>query len=99
MVANFRLAPLEEKKTVNRIISAERLPGCRLKVVFDDGLTGTFAVEPERRGGVFLKLLDPKVFNAVTVNSDFGSVEWQGGVDLCPDTMREAMADFDGAPI
>jgi hypothetical protein len=75
-----------------RIVSAQPLSGCRLKVVFNDGLTGVFAVEPERRGGVFLKLLEPRVFDAVSVNPDFGCVEWPGGIDLCPDTMRQAMA-------
>ena len=43
-----------------RIVSAQPLPGCRLQIAFDDGLTGVFAVEPDRRGGVFLKLLDPR---------------------------------------
>ena len=74
-----------------RIISAEPLPQCRLKVAFNDGVSGIFPVEPEQRGGVFLKLLDARVFNAVTVNPDFGCVEWPGGVDLCPDTMHQAM--------
>jgi hypothetical protein len=76
---------------MNRIISAEPLPQCRLKVTFNDGVSGIFPVEPERRGGVFLKLLDARVFNAVTVNPDFGCVEWPGGVDLCPDAMHQAM--------
>jgi hypothetical protein len=74
-----------------RIISAEPLPQSRLKVTFNDGARGIFSVEPERRGGVFLKLLDAKVFYAVTVNPDFGCVEWPGGIDLCPDTMHQAM--------
>ena len=74
-----------------RIISAEPLPDCRLQVTFNDGVSGIFAVEPGRRGGVFLKLLDAKIFNAVSVNPDFGCVEWPGGVDLCPDTMYQAM--------
>jgi hypothetical protein len=74
-----------------RIISAEPLPQCRVKVTFNDGVSGVFPVEPERRGGVFLKLLDARVFNAVTVNADFGCVEWPGGVDLCPDAMHQAM--------
>ena len=77
---------------MNRIVSAEPLPGCRLKVTFNDGLSGIFAVEPERRGGVFLKLLEPQIFNAVTVNPDFGCVEWPGGIDLCPTAMHEEMA-------
>jgi hypothetical protein len=74
-----------------RIISVEPLPQYRLKVTFNDGVSGIFPVEPERRGGVFLKLLDAKIFNAVTVNPDFGCVEWPGGVDLCPDTMHQAL--------
>jgi hypothetical protein len=75
---------------MNRIVLAKPLSGYRLQVAFDDGVAGIFPVEPERRGGVFLKLLDPKIFNSVTVNPDFGCVEWPGGVDLCPDTMHAA---------
>lgn len=67
------------------------MTGHRLRVRFDDGVEGIFPVEPAQRGGVFLKLLDANVFNAVTVNPGFGCVEWPGGVDLCPDTMHAAM--------
>jgi hypothetical protein len=56
--------------------------------------SGLFPVESSRRGGVFLKLLDARVFNAVTVNPDFGCVEWPGGIDLCPDAMHQAMFSF-----
>jgi hypothetical protein len=80
-----------------RIISAEPLPQCRLKVTFNNGVSGVFPVEPERRGGVFLKLLDAINFNAVTVNPDFGCVEWPGGIDLCPDTMYQAMTGAEAA--
>jgi len=55
------------------------------------GPSGIFPVEPERRGGVFLKLLDTRVFHAVAVNPDFGCLAWPGGVDLCPDAMHQAM--------
>jgi hypothetical protein len=74
-----------------RILTARPLAGHCLQVRFNDGLEGIFPVEPERRGGVFLKLLDARVFNALAVNPDFGCVEWPGGVDRCPDTMRQAM--------
>ena len=74
-----------------RIVSARPLPGCRLEVTFNDGLAGIFPVEPARRGGVFLKLLEPPIFNAVTLNPDFGCVEWPGGIDLCPTAMHEEM--------
>jgi len=36
---------------------------------------GINPVEPERRDGVFLKLLDARNSNAVTINPDFGCVK------------------------
>jgi len=80
-----------------RIVTAQPLPGYRLKVRFNDGVAGVYAVEPELRGGVFLQLLDDKIFNAVTVNPDFGCVEWPGGVDLAPDAMHRAMTGVEPA--
>lgn len=81
-----------------RIVTAQPLTGFRLRVCFSEGVEGIFPVEPERRGGVFLKLLDAKTFNAVSVNPDFGCVEWPGGIDLCPDTMHEAMTGVEVEP-
>ena len=78
-----------------RIVKAQPLTGYRLNVRFDDGFEGVYSVEPERRGGVFLKLLDANIFNAVTINPDLGCVEWPGGIDLCPDTMHRAMTGVD----
>ena len=74
-----------------RITAVAALEGHRLKVRFNDGAEGIYAVEPERRGGVFLRLLDPSVFRAASINPDFGCVEWPGGVDLCPTAMHEEM--------
>ena len=75
-----------------RITAATALDGHRLKVRFNDGVEGIYSVEPERRGGVFARLLDPTVFNAVCINPDFGCVEWPGGVDVCPAAMHEEMS-------
>jgi hypothetical protein len=69
----------------------ERTLGYRLQVCFNDGLEGIFPVEPQRRRGVFLELLDASVFNAVAVNPEFGCVEWPGGIDLCLDAMHQDM--------
>ena len=74
-----------------RIETVQPLAGHRLEVRFNDGLEGIYPVEPERRGGVFLKLTDAGVFNAVRINEDFGCVEWPVGVDLCPTTMHEEL--------
>ena len=74
-----------------RIIEAIPVEGYRLKVRFNDGLEGVYSVDPESRGGVFLRLRDVAAFNAVRVNPDFGCVEWPSGVDLCPTSMHEEM--------
>ncbi len=75
-----------------RIVAARPLEAHRLWVRFSDGVEGVYPVEPERRGGVFLKLLDPAVFASVTIDPDFGCVQWPGGVDLCPTSMHDEMA-------
>jgi len=73
---------------MTRVLEVKPLPGCRVWVRFADGLEGVYAVEPERRGGVFDLLRDPAVFEAVTINPDFGCVEWPVGIDLCPNAMH-----------
>ena len=75
-----------------RIDTVRPLAGYRLKLRFNDGLEGVYPVEPERRGGVFLKLLEAETFNAVTINPDFGCVEWPGGIDLCPEAMHRTLS-------
>jgi hypothetical protein len=86
-----RLSGNQDAVSMVHVVSAKALPDYRLEVTFNDGTNGIFHVEPERRGGVFLKLLDAQVFNAVTINADFGCVEWPGGVDLAPEAMHRAL--------
>ena len=45
---------------MTRIVSVRPLDGYQPSIRFNDGLEGTYVIEPERRGGVFLKLLEPK---------------------------------------
>lgn len=77
---------------MNRVVSVQPLPEYRLRVVFDDGFSGIYAVAPHQRGGVFLKILEPGIFASVIVNPEFGCVEWPAGIDLCPNAMRREMA-------
>jgi hypothetical protein len=71
-----------------RIVEATPLADYQLRVRFNDGLEGIYSVDPARRGGLFAPLLAQDVFEAVTINTDFGCVEWPGGIDLCPTTMH-----------
>ena len=74
-----------------RIVDVTPLDGYRLHVRFNDGQEGVYAVEPERRGGVFLPLKDLDLFKSVRVNPEFGCIEWPGGIDLCPTSMHEEL--------
>jgi len=80
-----------------RVVEVKPLEGYCLWVRFSDGVEGVYEVEPERRGGVFHRLLDPAAFNAVTIDDDFGCVEWPGGVDLCPTAMHEELTHRNAA--
>jgi hypothetical protein len=71
-----------------RIVEATPLADYQLRVRFNDGVKGVYSVDPARRGGVFAPLLAQNVFEAVTINKNFGCVEWPGGIDLCPTTMH-----------
>ena len=88
----FHLANMQQIRSMIRILEATPLPGFRLKVRFNDGFEGIYAVEPEKRGGVFLPLINPSIFNAVTINPEVGCVEWPGGIDLCPTSMHAEMS-------
>jgi hypothetical protein len=63
----------------------------KLAVEFADGTRGEVEFKETHLYGVFDKLRDPKVFQAVSCNSGF--VEWPGDVDLAPDAMYEAIKE------
>ena len=44
---------------MTRVVEVQPLEGARLRVRFSEGVKGVSAVEPERRGGVFVRLADP----------------------------------------
>ena len=57
----------------------------KLHLVFTDGSRKIFDATPYLDNGVFRELKDPKAFNTVKVF--LGSIQWQGGQDLSPDTL------------
>jgi hypothetical protein len=53
-----------------------------LKVTFEDGLQRIIDLEPILSGPVFGALCDKSLFKQVTLNSDFGALEWPNGADI-----------------
>jgi hypothetical protein len=56
-------------------------------VVFDNDELGVLDMKPYLNFGVFKKLADPAVFNAIKVS--FDTVEWPDGIDLDPEFVYE----------
>lgn len=69
-----------------RVTSASAEPGYRLRVVFEDGTSGTIALKDRLFGPMFEPLQDPAVFAQVGVD-EFGAVCWPNGADLAPDAL------------
>ena len=75
-----------------RVTDVQVLPPYGLRLTFEDGTTGTMDCRPwlyERDDGVFAPLRDPALFAQVTVDHEFGVIEWPNGADVDPDTLYE----------
>lgn len=79
---------------LNRVIRVIPLPGYRLNVEFDDGISGTIELAGELTGPMFEPLRDETVFRQVAID-EFGAVCWPNGADLAPDVMYSTLS---GAP-
>lgn len=58
-----------------------------LTITFTNGEVKLFDMKPYLDKGIFRELQDPGVFNSV--RPFLGSIRWQNGADLCPDTLYQ----------
>lgn len=65
--------------------SVQALEDYELEVLFENGESRRFDVEPYLDRGIFVRLRDQEAFRAVRVVA--GSVEWDNGLDLSYDTL------------
>jgi hypothetical protein len=75
---------------MRRVVKLARLSKYRLRVEFDDGVSGTIDLSGELDGEVFQPLRGEAVFRQVTVD-EFGAVCWPNGPDLAPDAMHNEL--------
>jgi hypothetical protein len=69
-----------------RIKVAKPLPEYRLVLTFECCEQGVVYLSAMVGRGVFAAWKDPAIFDRVSV-TEFGAVEWPGGLDLCPDSL------------
>jgi hypothetical protein len=56
-----------------------------LFLTFTNGDERVFDMKPYLEKGMFQELKNPSLFRSVTVF--LGSIRWENGLDLCPDTL------------
>ena len=71
---------------MKRIAKAKVLPGYRLELEFDDGISGTVDLSEAVGQGVFALWCDPLAFDRVSIGSS-GELVWDDRIDLCPDAL------------
>ncbi len=73
---------------IHEIVAAEALSGHRIHLRFKDGAEGTVefgAVAPFK--GVFAALQDQGAFEQMKLNAELGTIQWENGADLAPETL------------
>jgi hypothetical protein len=78
---------------IHRIVQARALPEYRLFVRFSDGLQGEVSLAHLVGRGVFSAWNDPAEFEAVSIDSESGTVVWPGGADLAPDELHKRISE------
>jgi hypothetical protein len=73
---------------MQRIVSVEALADYRLRITFDDGISGIVSIADRLFGSVFEPLRDSKFFSQAFVD-EFGVICWPNGADLAPDALYE----------
>ncbi len=71
---------------MKRITKVKILPGYRLELEFNNGVSGTVDLSEAVGKGVFELWSDPLAFNRVRIGSS-GELVWDDRIDLCPDAL------------
>lgn len=72
-------------------IEVSPLPGHRLFLRFNNGVTGEVDLSGELDGEVFEPLRDPAMFATATQHPVMRTVAWANGADLAPEFLFELM--------
>ena len=76
------------KHPMYRIEECEIVEPYTLRLRFNDGTDQRIDFRPVLEGEVFGALRDLSVFNAVELDTTFGTIQWPNGADFDPETLR-----------
>lgn len=63
-----------------------------LELVFTNEEKKIFDLKPYLNFGIFSELIDYDLFNTVKVS--YGTIVWDNGIDICPDTLYLESRDY-----
>ena len=74
---------------IYRIDGFEIVGPYTLALQFNDGTEQRIDFRPVLEGEVFGALKDLSIFNAVELDSTFGTIQWPNGADFDPETLHD----------
>ena len=77
------------ERAIPRLLEAEAIEGCRLRLRYDDGASGEVDLSALVGEGVFAAWSDPAFFASARLEPDSGAVVWgdNARIDACPDAL------------
>lgn len=72
---------------MHRIIKVKPLSGYRLWLKYADDTEGIVDLSHLVGKGVFQAWANQSFFESARINPENHTVEWEGGIDLCPDNL------------
>lgn len=76
-----------------RVTKVKPIDNFQLELTFSNGEEKVLDMKPYLKTGRFIELKNNAVFASVICT--MGSIQWQNGLDLCPDTLYEESVPYD----
>jgi Protein of unknown function (DUF2442) len=76
-----------------RVTDVKVVGNHRLRLRFDDGVSGEIDASGWEWRGVFEALADPRFFARASVDDELGTVVWPNGADVAPETLRSLVLE------
>jgi hypothetical protein len=75
---------------IPRVVEVRPLPGYKLWLRFQDGVSGTVDLSDQLWGPMFEPLKDATLFDKVAIHPELETVTWPNGADLAPEFLYQA---------
>ena len=72
---------------IREIIKAKYIEPYTVELVFDDRKKGRVDLRPYLNKGILKELQDKRLFKRFTVHKELGTIVWENGADIAPETL------------